>query len=198
MTRPLAFISCLTILIPSLASLSLCQHSPRELLPHSFDQHGLAPRPNDSSRKHPSVSGLTVISYPGSTYTVAYGLNNVGQIVGSTVQNGLQIGFIYDTTTAAFTDVAYPGSTFTIAQGINDAGIIVGWYGDGNGTFQGFIEQNGIYTSISYPGSVNTVLTGINNRGDMVGIFQFDTQYGFLLSSSYTLAENHHTGSSQP
>ena len=107
----------------------------------------------------------TSFQVPGSTYTVALGLNNSGEIVGSFISNGQQAGFLYSG--GNFQTIACPNASFTIAQGINDNGVIVGWCSD-----QGFIYQNGSYRYLSYPGAARTALLGVNNLGDIVGVYE--------------------------
>jgi uncharacterized membrane protein len=107
----------------------------------------------------------TSFQVPGSTYTVALGLNNSGEIVGSFISNGQQAGFLYSGGT--FQTIACPNASFTIAQGINDNGVIVGWCAD-----QGFIYQNGNYSYLNYPGAARTGLLGVNNLGDVVGFYE--------------------------
>jgi uncharacterized membrane protein len=107
----------------------------------------------------------TSFQVPGSTYTVALGLNNSGEIVGSFISNGQQAGFLYSG--GNFQTIACPNASFTIAQGINDNGVIVGWCAD-----QGFIYQNGNYSYVNYPGAARTGLLGVNNLGDLVGFYE--------------------------
>ena len=111
----------------------------------------------------------TSFQVPGSTSTIALGLNNSGAIVGGFTSNGIQSGFLYSG--GNFQTIACPNASFTIAQGINDNGVIVGWC-DPAGSNQGFIYQNGTYTYLSYPGAARTVLIGVNNLGDVVGVYQ--------------------------
>ncbi len=117
----------------------------------------------------------TSFQVPGSTYTVALGLNNSGEIVGSFISNGQQAGFLYSG--GNFQTIACPNASFTIAQGINDNGVIVGWCAD-----QGFIYQNGNYSYVNYPGAARTGLLGVNNLGDLVGFYEPgpDSSFGFV------------------
>jgi len=116
----------------------------------------------------------TSFQVPGSTYTVALGLNSSGEIVGSFVSAGKQAGFLYSG--GNFQTIACPNASFTIAQGVNDRGVIVGWCAD-----QGFIYQNGSYSYLSYPGAARTGLLGVNNLGDVVGFYQsLGSQFGFV------------------
>ncbi|MBI3475218.1 MAG: hypothetical protein HY010_05775 [Acidobacteria bacterium] len=119
----------------------------------------------------------TTLQVPGSSYTVALGINNSGQIVGSFVVNDKQSGFLYSG--GSFQTIACPNSSFTIAQGINDSGVIVGWC-DPTGSAQGFIYQNGNFAYLNYPGSTLTALMGVNDLGDIVGVYQLGSQFGFV------------------
>jgi probable HAF family extracellular repeat protein len=118
----------------------------------------------------------TSLQVPGSSYTVALGINNQGQIVGSFVSNGIQSGFLYSN--GNFQTIACPNAGFTIAQSINDNGVIVGWCNP-TGSAQGFIYQNGSFTYLSYPGSTLTALMGVNSLDDLVGDYQLGKQFGF-------------------
>jgi hypothetical protein len=124
----------------------------------------------------------TTLQVPGSTYTVALGVNNNGDIVGTYISNGVQSGFLYSG--GNFQTIACPGAAFTLAQGINDNGVVVGWCG--NNPTKGFVYQSGSYSYVSYPGASLTALLGINKQGEMVGACQGcgrDLQRGFVYSN---------------
>jgi autotransporter-associated beta strand protein/probable HAF family extracellular repeat protein len=140
----------------------------------------------------------TTINNPSATATIAWGINNAGQIVGDDSSNR---GFLYSG--GVFTPIAVPqaisntvafdinnagqivgaynagaagflysGGIYTslsrAAYGINDSGVIVG-YTPNSATNTGYIYSGGIYTSLSVPGSVFTFPTGINDKGQIVG-----------------------------
>lgn len=103
--------------------------------------------------------GFSGFSYDGSTfttlndpisgsftYTVATGINNVGQIVGyafngSSPSNNTDDSFIYDGLT--YTTLHDPDArSSTEASGINDKGEVVGTYSDNSG-FHGFVAETG-------------------------------------------------------
>jgi probable HAF family extracellular repeat protein len=72
---------------------------------------------------------FTTIYVPGSTFTIAYGINNLGQIVGyfgvPSPGNNIAHGFIYEG--GNFTTIDDPDAKyFTVVSGINDQGQIVG------------------------------------------------------------------------
>jgi len=76
---------------------------------------------------------LQTIDPPGSQGTIAYGINDAGEIVGSFIGPDLRDhGFVDDNGTFQTVDV--PGSTGTIICGINNKGQIVGGYYDAAGS----------------------------------------------------------------
>ncbi len=94
----------------------------------------------------------TTSDYPGASDTAYYGINNAGKIVGDTnniTGNGPPEAFVLDN--GVFTPFVIPGADVTIAEGINNADQILGRYGDANGSFHGFILNNGIVTTLDFP-----------------------------------------------
>ena len=125
----------------------------------------------------------TTIDCP-SPYTAgsgAFGINNLGQIVGGCSAPGGINGF-YGTSPGFFlsggvmTLLPDPGSyggASVQAWGINDSGQIVGWYADpclcaGHG----FLYVGGTYTTLDIPGFIDTQAYGINSFGQIVGFTQ--------------------------
>jgi hypothetical protein len=122
-----------------------------------------------------------ILTVPGSTESIATGINGAGLIVGVYEDlSGVRHGFADDG--AAFTTVDFPGSIVTQAMGVNAAGQIVGEYVDAAGVEHGFVSAGGAFTAIDYPGAAATVAAGINAAGDIVGVFADVADYrGFLL-----------------
>jgi probable HAF family extracellular repeat protein len=132
----------------------------------------------------------TMINVPGDDAmlgTVAFGINDLGQIVGDYVASsqpspadGLRHGFLLSQGT--YTTLDPPGSTFTVAEGINNAGVIVGVYFDADGQRHGFFLSNGVYTKIDVPGSTATAVNSINAQGQIVGSYDDvnHSTHGFL------------------
>jgi len=117
------------------------------------------------------------LNVPGSTGTLANGVNNVGQIVGDYESNvGSQNhAFLYSG--GAFTSIGDPDVYILYVPGINDAGTIVGTYASpGIGT-QAFVYANGVIQPISAPGST---AWGINNAGQIL----VDTGSGSFLDTN--------------
>ena len=127
---------------------------------------------------------LTSLFVPGSSNTLAFGINNQSQITGyySGIRSGLG-SFLYDH--GQFTSFQGPGNVETRAQGINDRKQVVGYdLGTGTGS-RGFLYADGIYQTFAVPGAVNTRLTSINNAGMMVGYYNTTQKTsGFLMDTS--------------
>ena len=114
----------------------------------------------------------------GGDPTYAYGVNNLGQIVGDfigtdpNVAGNVAHGFFFNNGVWSYFDD--PNSVNgTFAQGINDADQIVGYYVDGNAITHGFIfnKPTGTYTTIDVPGALNSFVYGINDAGQIVGAY---------------------------
>src|SRR5512146_1977110 len=108
---------------------------------------------------------FTSIDVPGAYSTVAFGINNSGQIVGSySEQSGTFHG--YFDTRGSFTEIDVPGASSTATFDINSAGQIVGYYHDAHGD-HGFLETRSSFVTITVPGATNTEAFGINDRGQI-------------------------------
>src|SRR5262249_47353095 len=89
--------------------------------------------PNNDNFAHGfllSNGAYTILDVPGATDTEAYGINNVGQIVGSYRNSTGTHGFLLSNGAYATLDgpsISFP-ITYTVAYGINDFGQIVGLY----------------------------------------------------------------------
>jgi probable HAF family extracellular repeat protein len=123
---------------------------------------------------------LTTISGPpGTDYIAAYGINDLGQVVGQYRTNQTYYsGFIY--TGHSYTTLSISGFA-TEANGINDFGEVVGFYQDSSvGKSFGFLYDNGKYTTLAFPGATNTEANDINNLGEVIGYYDNNSgEHGF-------------------
>jgi len=74
----------------------------------------------------------TSIDVPGADLTVAFGINDAGQIVGFYGGSTGNHGFLLSG--GVYTSIDVPGAVETYAAGINDAGQVVGRYFEGGGS----------------------------------------------------------------
>jgi uncharacterized membrane protein len=125
---------------------------------------------------------------PDPSGTVAFGINDIGEVVGTYVGPSLDPqmiqgmhGFVRSRN-GEFTTIDVPDALFTVAEGINNAGTIVGVYGDNDG-FHGFVRsRNGDFTTIDLGAKTNTQINSINAKGEIVGFYvdSNNKQHGFL------------------
>ena len=127
---------------------------------------------------------FTVIDVPGSTDTLAYGINDAAQVIA--FDNTHSKSYLF--TGGHLLDIGVPGSTYTWAEGINDAGDIVGAFGDGRRAW-GYVDHAGVITRLEVPGSIETDPYAINNQGQIVGRYVtinsagVVADHGFLYSN---------------
>ena len=112
----------------------------------------------------PTFTGL---DYPGASLTVAFDINNSGNIVGFYRDANSDFhGFVYDRVTRSFASIDYTNAvcaTGTDARGINESGEIVGTCTDAAGNFYGYLLTADGFTSIQAPGPMSTIAQGISS-----------------------------------
>jgi uncharacterized membrane protein len=161
----------------------------------------------------------TVIQYPGSTSTIARGINNSGDIVGTYTCAVACINPVTGETSTpgthgfllqdgVYTRIDVPGGTATVARGIGEQRMIVGHYNVGAVT-HGFAYFEGFYMypidvpaeAFNNPGSPlrDTLPVRISPEGDIVGCFHEDgqtmtTMHGWLLhNGNFTVLVTPHS-----
>ena len=128
----------------------------------------------------------------GITGTLAYGINDNGDIVGHYNADGSVHGFLYSG--GSYTTLDDPfGTNGTLACGINDKGQIVGFYVGASGASHGLLYSGGTYTTLDDPSATNgTFAYGINATGQIVGAYNDGSGFhGFLdRGGSYTTVDD--------
>ncbi len=120
---------------------------------------------------------FTTIDRPGAKATAVTGINERGQLTGTSSTVGpaelftAPEAFVLDR--GAYTSVKVPGAAATSANAINDRGQVAGAYLDANGTIHGFLrDRRGRFTTVDHPdATVTTVVQGLNDLGQLAGLY---------------------------
>jgi hypothetical protein len=116
------------------------------------------------------------IDWPNSFDTIAYGINNSGQVVGAwnePVDNSYPNGFLYQG--GGYGGIDYPGSFFTQVWGISDNGAMAGDFSFHNPDeemkpYLGFHRSpSGSYAMIVLDADQSTTPMDVNDSGTVVG-----------------------------
>ena len=163
----------------------------------------------------------TIVQYPGSSSTMARGINNSGDIAGTydcSLAAGCTLtgeagaagshGFLLQD--GVYTRIDVPGGTNTVARGISEQGTIIGHY-RAAGVTHGFTYSEGNYVyPIDVPAELfdnpasaarHTLPVRISPQGDIVGCFHeanltMTTMHGWLWRNGRftVLATPHYPG----
>jgi len=133
---------------------------------------------------------VRLLTFPGSTGTDAFAINDSGAVVGNYFSPGRTIsGYIYQSGTYASIDP--PHSTTSQALSINDDGVVGGNYTDKSGQTHGFTMSGGAFTIYDYPEATGSFVVGVGADGEVVGNWtdNANTQHGFVFVSGayYTI-----------
>jgi hypothetical protein len=144
---------------------------------------------------------VTLTGPTGATDVMAFGVNDVGLVVGSYVDTaGNTDGFVYDVKTKTYTTVIDPNANgMTVVNGINDQGQLVGFYLDSAGNTDGMLvdppaptlEWNFKTLNNADDPTFNQLLS-INNSGTIAGYFGSGATGH--PNKGYTLTPPYHQG----
>jgi probable HAF family extracellular repeat protein len=113
----------------------------------------------------------TKIMFPGSTWTEASSVNDLGQVVGTYVDTtGIAHGFMYQN--GVYTRLDYPGKAHNYLFGINDLGQMLGSFSEvmPRGPYHASMRDGTAWSEFDFPGN-ETDGRAINSSGDIVGIY---------------------------
>jgi probable HAF family extracellular repeat protein len=111
---------------------------------------------------------LTDLGNLGATYSVAYALNNSGQVVGSSgTKEKDEHAFLYSD--GQMIDLGTLGGTTSTARSINASGQITGYAYDPDWNFLAFLWENGSMVSLGTLGGDWSKGNAINDAGQIVG-----------------------------
>jgi probable HAF family extracellular repeat protein len=114
---------------------------------------------------------VTDLGLMGGSDSHAWGINNIGEVVGNYDVSYCSHAFLYDGNGPA-RELAFPGWTQTTALRINDSGRVVG-YGCGltNDTFHGFLYSgDDAVQDVGFSFGGSTFARGIDDAGNVVGM----------------------------
>lgn len=138
-----------------------------------------------------------VVDVPGAAGTALNGINDLGEIAGSTCSDpacgntgnaNTTHGFVRSPN-GAFTFFDPPGATSSAPSTVSLIGAFVGVYTDTTGELNhGYLLWLGKYTTIDFPGATTGTFAGGGNlENDIVGVYNFaasctaDCNHAFLL-----------------
>lgn len=137
---------------------------------------------------------FSLIDYPGEDVvrTLATGINESGNIVGTYVDASSRHGFMLTSKGYSSFDCPYASADdklgpFTDFVGINNKNQIAGMYWD-NTYWRGVLydHPSNTWTRIDCPAGGSTYPYGINDAGDIVGFYRYSGDHGFLRRSDAT------------
>jgi len=114
---------------------------------------------------------ITDLGTLGGTASQAYGMNDVGRVVGSAKTVSGQIhAFLWDRSTKTMVDLGTLGGTTSEACDTNNNGQVVGYsHVAGNTYYQAFVYESGSMTGLAGLGGSYSSAGGINDSGQIAG-----------------------------
>ncbi len=143
-----------------------------------------------------SAYTITDLGTLGGSYSYASGINNSGQVVGSSKIAGDTTDHAFLYSNGTMSDIGMGSSSTATnsassASAINNSGQVVGTsYGTGNGLFgnAAVLYSNGTTSMLwgGSPSSIENYATGINDRGQVVGNYYggYDINLGLVVSNA--------------
>jgi probable HAF family extracellular repeat protein len=129
---------------------------------------------------------MTDLGNLGSEFTVVFGMNNRGHVVGeSDLANGERHAFVWKD--GLMTDLGTLGGHFSTASSINDHGQVVGRSNTASGEDHAFLWHRGVMTDLNSQisndsGWILIQARSINRAGEIVGVGTINGQtHAFLL-----------------
>jgi probable HAF family extracellular repeat protein len=112
---------------------------------------------------------LTDLGTLGGNLTRAFGINNLGQVVGSASTSSGTHAFFYDRGKMTDLGTLGSGSTLSWANAINDAGQVVGYANTADSFAHAFLYEQGRMRDLGTLGGGYSKALAIDSAGDVVG-----------------------------
>lgn len=167
------------------------------------------PGPTVTLEAYTTLGGGQIISPAGSTNARAFGINDVGQVVGDWYVSGSvpRHSFVWDVATGTHSFFSVPEGSSTIGWGINDHGHVAGAYGSpGPGGWKAFVCRSaarnpGDFIRLRIPGSASVLARKINDHGVVVGTWESSSvqyEYHGFIATPVALIEQPDLGYGGP
>lgn len=141
------------------------------------EQHAALWQASSTTLRISWLSSATDLGTLGGFYSVAYGINTSGQVVGyATYNSGEERAALWQAGSTTAIDLGTLGGNESSANSINTGGQVVGYAQTGSGIFHAALWQADSTTAIdlgtlggSYYGDASSEALSINNSGQVVG-----------------------------
>ena len=127
------------------------------------------------------------------------GINDAGDVAGFYTNDGSgdSSGFVYDSSTGAYTAITMKGAVSLTATDVNNLGQVSGFFTNGSGATDGFVDTNGKFLVLSGPAGASDVnALGLNDAGLVVGSYMDSS--GNTDGFVYDIATNTYTTVDDP
>ncbi len=120
----------------------------------------------DIARLYLPGQGYLDLTPPGTAVAVPSGINENGRVAVTSVQDGVDKGFVYSA--PFYVSMTPPGWASSRATAINNLEMVVG-YGDSSEGRRSFLRSGAAYETLSFPGWTATEVVSVNDLGQVAG-----------------------------
>lgn len=127
----------------------------------------------DACRGHgPGTYSYRTLDYPGSSQTILWGINDLGELTGQyAIDGGTAHAFIHRNGRSEPLAPDTLGEYFSAAGGPNDLGVVYGAYADAAGNQHGFRTHWGSIETVDFGHHLNSNVDGVTLFGTILGVY---------------------------